>query len=61
MGKQFYGDVVIENQKPLIVKKYGNIWVVQGSISSESGQKGGVFEIKISSIDGAILGMVHGK
>jgi hypothetical protein len=61
IGKEFYGEEVVEKQKPLLVTKSNDIWVVRGTFEIGSGKKGGSIEMRISSDDGKILGMIHGE
>lgn len=61
VGKEFYGDEKIEKQKPLSVTKWSEIWIVRGNFSSKPDIKGGLIEIRISSDNGEILGMIHGE
>jgi hypothetical protein len=57
----FYGRNQIEAQRPYLVKRLDDRWVVRGSWLHGSGVKGGVFEIEVSSSDARILRMTHGK
>ncbi len=61
IGMEFYGKEVIERQRPLLVTKSGNVWIVRGSFSRKLDTEGGVMEIRISSESGAVLGMIHGE
>lgn len=58
---RFYGRSEIEKQRPYLVKQLNDQWVVRGSFPYPEGTKGGVFEIEVSSSDGKILRMIHGK
>jgi hypothetical protein len=57
----FYGRDQIEAQRPYLVKRLGDRWVVRGSWLHGTGVKGGVFEVEVSSSDARILRMTHGK
>jgi hypothetical protein len=61
IGMSFYGKNVIEQQMPLIVKRQNNIYIVKGKFQGTSEMNGGVFEIRLSSDDGSVLGMIHGE
>lgn len=61
ISSEFYGQDVIENQKPLLVTRSGDVWIVRGTFPYDSDTKGGVIEVMISSDSGAILGMIHGE
>ncbi len=61
VAKDFYGITQIEDQKPYLVTKQGNNWIVRGSFPDASNLKGGIFEIRLSSIDGRVVRMIHGK
>lgn len=60
-GREYYGQQTMEEQKPLLVTKAEKMWIVKGSFPDDPNVKGGVFEIRISSDNGTILGMIHGK
>jgi len=60
-GVEYYGQQTIDEQKPLLVSKAGTIWIVKGSFPDDPNLKGGVFEIRISAVNGEVLGMVHGR
>lgn len=57
----FYGRNQIEKQRPYLVRRMGDRWVIQGSWHHKDGDKGGVFLIELSSLDGKILRMTHGE
>jgi NTF2 fold immunity protein len=57
----FYGRSEIEKQRPYLVKRLSDRWVIQGSWRYGSKVKGGVFEIEVASLDGKILRMMHGE
>jgi hypothetical protein len=57
----FYGRSEIEKQRPYLVKRLSDRWVIQGSWLYGSNVKGGVFEIEVASSDGKILRMMHGE
>lgn len=56
-----YGRKNIEKQRPYLVKRFEDRWVVLGTFPHGPYGKGGVFEIEVSSADGKILRMTHGK
>ena len=56
-----YGRKQIEKQRPYLVKRLGDRWVVQGSWQYGPHAKGGVFEVEVAALDGRILHMIHGK
>jgi hypothetical protein len=58
---RFYGRDQIETQRPYLVKRLNDRWIVRGSWLHGTGVKGGVFEIEVSSSDARILRMTHGK
>ena len=58
---RFYGRSEIEKQRPYLVKRLSDRWVVRGSWPYGSGVKGGVIEIEVASSDGKILRMMHGE
>lgn len=53
-----YGEVLIQHQQPLAVGKFGDVWIVEGTLPK--GYLGGVAYIKIHSLDGRILQVTHG-
>ena len=53
-----YGEEIY-NEKPFIAILKDDIWIVKGSITSNS--IGGVLEIQISKRDGKIIDVYHGK
>ena len=57
----FYGHSEIEKQRPYLVKRLSDRWVIQGSWRYGSNVNGGVFEIEVASSDGKILRMMHGE
>ena len=57
----FYGRSEIEKQRPYLVKRLSDRWVIRGSWRYGSNVKGGVFEIEVASSDGKILRMMHGE
>ena len=57
----FYGRREIEKQRPYLVQRLSDRWVIQGSWPYSSDVKGGVFEIEVASSDGKILRMMHGE
>ncbi|HMS19069.1 NTF2 fold immunity protein [uncultured Sphingorhabdus sp.] len=61
VAARFYGRANIESQRPYLVKRVDDRWVVQGALPHSEGIKGGVFEVQISSSDGKILRLIHGK
>jgi NTF2 fold immunity protein len=60
-GQEYYGQKIMEEQKPLLVTRAKEMWIVKGSRDDDPNVKGGVFEIRISSDNGMVLGMIHGK
>lgn len=60
-GREYYGRKTMDEQKPLLVMRAKKIWIVKGSLDDDPNVKGGVFEIRISSDNGMVLGMTHGK
>jgi hypothetical protein len=62
VAKDFYGVAQIEEQKPHLVTKDGDTWIVRGTFPKEKeGSKGGVFEIRLSATEGRVIRMIHGK
>lgn len=61
IAMRFYGRSQIERQRPYLVKRLADRWVIQGSFPTEPNLKGGVFEIEVSSSDGRILRLIHGE
>lgn len=61
VAMRFYGRSQIEKQRPYLVKRLTDRWVIHGSFPTEPGLKGGVFEIEVSSSDGSILRLMHGE
>lgn len=60
-GREYYGRQTMEEQKPLLVTKAEKMWIVKGSMPDDPNVKGGVFEIRILSDNGMVVGMIHGK
>ena len=58
---RFYGRDQVESQRPYLVKRLSDRWVVQGSFPQDKGLKGGSFEIEVSAADGKILRLMHGE
>lgn len=56
-----YGRDQIESQRPYLVKRLGDRWIVRGSFPPDKAKLGGNFEIEVSSADGKILRVMHGK
>jgi hypothetical protein len=61
VAKRVYGKSHIEAQRPYIVTRNGDKWIVRGSFSEKPDMKGGVFEVRLSSSDGRVARLIHGK
>lgn len=55
--KATYGHDAIERQKPLLVRRERDIWIVSGTLPS--GRKGGVAEIWLSAGTGEVIRITH--
>lgn len=64
-----YGQEKIESERPFTAKLTDNVWIVSGTVwcfDSKGGKVatgciGGAAEVRISKVDGRILGMIHYK
>ena len=56
---KIYGKDVIGRQRPLVAKKEGGNWIVQGTMAQ--GRLGGVVLIKLQAKDCRVLRVTHGR
>jgi NTF2 fold immunity protein len=54
-----YGEKNIKDQRPYEIYLFNGYWYVGGTLPE--GSKGGTFEIIISSANGRIIKLIHGK
>jgi hypothetical protein len=54
-----YGEDNIRRQRPFQAKLTNSVWIVTGTM--KRGHFGGVAQVDISSTDGCIIRMTHGK
>lgn len=56
-----YGADTIKDEEPLTAKRDGDDWIVTGTLQCAPRCMGGTAEVRLSSKDGRILNMIHGK
>ena len=60
VAQEIYGKTEISDQKPYRVTKNGDQWIVRGTMPKKY-DFGGVFEVRISSMDGRIVRVIHSE
>jgi hypothetical protein len=59
VSSRHYGEYIIRSERPFLVIRHGNVWIVRGNIKND--MKGGELEMVIRSKDGGIEKMIHGE